>query len=86
MSIQKKSLISSLQSAKKANVATGTVQATDAKGEKIASAKRPVAKAMVSAKRNFAKSAHVSAKKLNSPRAVATAKRTAKSVHAKSMR
>jgi len=44
MSIQKKSLISTLKTAKKANVAS------DAKGEKIASMRVPFAKAAVSAK------------------------------------
>lgn len=44
MSIQKKSLISTLKTAKKANVAS------DVKGEKIASMRVPYAKAAVTAK------------------------------------
>src|SRR5262245_64623294 len=47
MSIQKKSLISTLKTAKKANVAS------DAKGEKIASMRVPYAKAAVSSKMSF---------------------------------
>ena len=47
MSIQKKSLISTLKTAKKANVAS------DAKGEKIASMRVPYAKAAVSARMSF---------------------------------
>jgi len=54
MSIQKKSLISTLKTAKKANVAS------DVKGEKIASMRVPYAKAAVTAK------ASVSAKTLGS--------------------
>jgi len=47
MSIQKKSLISTLKTAKKANVAS------DVKGEKIASMRVPYAKAAVTAKVSF---------------------------------
>jgi hypothetical protein len=61
MSIQKKSLISTLKTAKKANVAS------DAKGEKIASMRVPYAKAAVSAK--TVGSAKVSFKNMKSTKA-----------------
>ena len=51
MSIQKKSLISTLKTAKKANVAS------DVKGEKIASMRVPYAKAAVSSKQISGKAA-----------------------------
>jgi hypothetical protein len=61
MSIQKKSLISTLKTAKKANLAS------DVKGEKIASMRMPSAKAAVSAK--TVGSAKMFAKSLKSTKA-----------------
>ena len=71
MSIQKKSLISTLKTAKKANVAS------DTKGEKIASMRVPYAKAAVSSKQ-------VSAKTVGT--AKASFKASFKSVSAKSLK
>ena len=70
MSIQKKSLISTLKTAKKANVAS------DAKGEKIASMRVPFAKAV--------SSKQLSGKMLGS--AKASFKASFKSVSAKSLK
>jgi hypothetical protein len=44
MSIQKKSLISTLKSAKKANVASASTQEADAKGTKVASMRQATSK------------------------------------------
>ena len=44
MSIQKKSLISTLKSAKKANVASASTQEADAKGTKVASMRQATTK------------------------------------------
>jgi hypothetical protein len=71
MSIQKKSLISTLKTAKKANVAS------DSKGEKITSMRVPYAKAAVSTKQ-------VSAKAVGSTKA--TFKASFKSLSAKSLK
>jgi hypothetical protein len=50
MSIQKKSLISTLKTAKKANVASGSTHEVDAKGSKVASMRQVHAKNSISAK------------------------------------
>jgi len=50
MSIQKKSLISTLKTAKKANVASGSTHEVDAKGSKVASMRLVHAKNSISAK------------------------------------
>jgi hypothetical protein len=64
MSIQKKSLISTLKTAKKANVAS------DVKGEKIASMRVPSAKTLATAKASFkATFKSASAKSLKSAKA-----------------
>jgi len=53
MSIPKKSLISTLKTAKKANVAAAGAHEADVKGEKIASMRVPTAKVAVTAKSGF---------------------------------
>ena len=50
MSIQKKSLISTLKTAKKANVASGSAHEIDTKGSKVASMRQVQAKATVHAR------------------------------------
>jgi hypothetical protein len=52
MSIQKKSLISTLKTAKKANVASGGAHEVDAKGSKVASMRIQHAKNAISLKKN----------------------------------
>ena len=52
MSIQKKSLISTLKTAKKANVASGSAHEVDAKGSKVASMRIQHAKNTISLKKN----------------------------------
>ncbi len=64
MSIQKKSLISTLKTAKKANVAS------DVKGEKIASMRVPYAKAAVTAKASVHAKTFASARALKSLKAL----------------
>ena len=63
MSIQKKSLISTLKTAKKANVAS------DAKGEKIASMRLVNSKQVATAKMSFKTLKSASAKSLKSAKA-----------------
>ena len=53
MSIQKKSLISTLKTAKKANVASGSAHEVDAKGSKVASMRIQHAKNSIHAKNAF---------------------------------
>jgi hypothetical protein len=56
MSIQKKSLISTLKTAKKANVASGGTHEADTKGAKVASMRLNMKSAIVSARAVQAKS------------------------------
>ena len=53
MSIQKKSLISTLKTAKKANVASGSAHEVDAKGRKVASMRIQHSKNSIHAKNAF---------------------------------
>ena len=67
MSIQKKSLISTLKTAKKANVAGANSHEVDAKGAKVASMRMVSNKqAVVSTRRITPKAAAISAKSLKS--------------------
>jgi hypothetical protein len=77
MSIQKKSLISTLKTAKKANVASTGGHEVDAKGSKIASMRLTSARQAITAKtgsslKTTMKSTKLSAKTLTSSRAATT--------------
>jgi hypothetical protein len=65
MSIQKKSLISTLKTAKKANVASGSAHEVDAKGSKVASMRIQHAKNSIHAKNAFSLKKNASLKTLS---------------------
>ena len=74
MSIQKKSLISTLKTAKKANVASGSAHEIDTKGSKVASMRQVQAKATVHARSTVHAKNSINAKSSVSAKNVVNAK------------